>query len=178
MKTIKNIHLGIKNESKFKQAFIGVCGFIDANNWSGACHPSVAILYAICVLLEIDAVPNIGEAGIDGCAFDHSWLTINDKVFDAAIIYPLNPTFATGPIFNSFDLYEQGNSNIKYGVHLRGLDAEAKNISKKNLFDYIMESPDNFLFELLANLCDAIGVYCTESLLKNKLSNVYWNICK
>jgi hypothetical protein len=176
--TIKNIHLGINNESKFKQAFSLICQFIDEQGWSGACHPSVAVLYAICRILNIDAVPCIGEAGMYHGAFDHSWLIINNKVFDAAIIFPLNDAYATGPIFNGFDLFEQKETTIRYGVSFSGLDGEARAIYNQNLNDYINAAPNNMLWNLITLITAEIGVKFSKKELEQELIKTHWKYIK
>ena len=179
MYTIQNIHIGIKNESKFKRAFSLLFQFIDEQGWSGACHPSVAVLFAICKKLGIQATPCIGEAGINGAAFDHSWLLINGKVFDVAIVWPLNESFATGPIFNGIDLYEQREAEIDYGAFFRGLDNEAKTIFAKDIYTYIIEAPNDLLFDLIGSIGDAIGLTITEEWLNKNLSKCRWEyVCK
>lgn len=178
MKTIKNIHLGIKNESKFKHAFSLVCQFIDEQGWSGACHPSVAVLFAVCKVLGIEATPCIGEAGLYGGAFDHSWLTINDKVFDAAIIFPLNESYATGPIFDGFDLCEQAEAEIRYGVYFSGLDEQAEAINSQNLCDYIDAAPNDMLWRLISLICEDIGAKFSKERLRSELSECHWKYVK
>lgn len=174
MYTIQNIRTGIKNESKFKRAFSLLFQFVDEQGWSGACHPSVTVLFAICERLGIQAIPCIGETSINGAFFDHSWLLINGKVFDVAIVWPLNESFATGPIFNNIDLFEQVETDIEYGVYFSGVDEQATMIYKQTLYDYIDAAPNNLLWSLISLICEDIGIKFDKTQLKNELEKIHW----
>lgn len=176
MKTINNIHLGIKNESKFKKAYLALFKYVVINRWQGACHASSAILFVVCKLLGIDAKLCVGEAGLYGGAFDHSWVEINNKVFDVAIVMPLNIDFARGPIFDGFDLTNQIDSDVSYGVYFSGLCDETKTIANNNLYTYFKSSPDNRLFVVLKNVCNEAKISFQIDLLENKLKKWGWEV--
>lgn len=176
MRTINNIHLGIKNESKFKKAYLALFKYVVINRWQGACHASSAILFVVCKLLGIDAKLCVGEAGLYGGAFDHSWVEINNKVFDIAIAMPLNSDFTRGPVFDGFDLTNQIESDVLYGVYFSGLSDETKTIVSNNLYTYFKSSPNNFLYNVLEHICKEANISINIDSLKEKLKKWTWEI--
>lgn len=86
-----------------KNLFIQFCdnllSFMRKNNWYGACHATTAMMYAFAKKIGIDATPCIGECEQKGFQpFDHSWLVIDDKIYDLAISMPFIEEMAKGPV--------------------------------------------------------------------------------
>ena len=59
--------------------------YMERKQWWGACHATCAALY-VC-LTEIGYTPDlcIGEVLGQGLYFDHSWISLDDKMIDLAI---------------------------------------------------------------------------------------------
>lgn len=59
--------------------------YMERKKWWGACHAISSILF-VC-LSEIGCAPDlcIGEVRGQGLYFDHSWISVDDKVIDLAI---------------------------------------------------------------------------------------------
>jgi len=69
-------------------------------DWKGACHESTS---AIHILLNEAGITNtwkLGEVFTNGCLFDHSWIEINNKVFDIAITKTLIKKAINAPVIN------------------------------------------------------------------------------
>ncbi len=58
----------------------------------------------------------IGEAQLDRVTFDHSWVEVDDSVFDVAILGTLDERFGAPPTFRGVDLDTLGEPNVKYGT--------------------------------------------------------------
>jgi len=89
--------------------------------WQGACHATSAILH---IALAEHGVPSelcIGEVGITNgahgsVAFDHSWIELRGRVFDAAISLPLDERFRRPPTAMGCNLVTQQPTDLLYGL--------------------------------------------------------------
>lgn len=117
----------------------------------GACHDTSAVLYMRLLQTGVQNVELlIGEVHFNGERFDHSWVEVNEKVFDVAICAP-NPDrphprtgelirggcFAGGPVFAGIDLGLNSPMLGEFGVPSEApLDSDAKNALDKTLQEF------------------------------------------
>lgn len=85
---VGNAMMTKEQEIKFLEFCDNLHKFIIKNGWQGACHASVAMMFAVAKKLGIDAKPCIGECiQKNQELFDHSWLLIDKNIryshFDA-----------------------------------------------------------------------------------------------
>lgn len=142
--------------------------YMNRKHLLGACYASSAVLY-VC-LSEIGYKPDlcIGEVHKQGLYFDHSWISLNDKIIDLAIGMPLTDVGSvSGVIIFGKDIETGMSSTLDYGVSGRGMDDQAK---------FLMTFPfnlymDSFPFEkdgLWSVVREVLGVSINIPLLREK----------
>lgn len=166
------------HEAEFKKAFIYVTSFALRMQWYGACHATTAVMFCIAKRLGIGATPCIGEADKDGIVFDHSWLEIEGKVFDIAILLPFKMSMSTGQIYNGIDMKTGLGPDIEYGVSFQGLDEQAAYAFSMNLYEYLKNCPSPDLIDLVKGACSSIGVYVSNKWIRENLSIEHWILVK
>ena len=101
--------------------------YMERKQWWGACHASCAALY-VC-LSELGYKPKlcIGEVLGQGLYFDHSWISLDDKMIDLAIsMTMLGGAPASGVIILGKDIKTELPPILDYGVPGRGIEDQAK----------------------------------------------------
>lgn len=104
----------------------------------GACHLISSILHILLIEQNINNDLCIGEVTENRLQFfDHSWIEIDGKVFDIAILLTLNED-VNPPVYASYTLDNGDPVQRIYGVSSpRGLDPVAKSILNKNFVKYL-----------------------------------------
>ena len=110
----------------------------------GSCHAISSVLFV--ALSELNCKPKliIGECMNRNINFNHSWITLNDKVIDLAIYYPLvhNFLFKDGPIILDIDLSTNNKHSIIYGYKSgKPWDIASQNRINENFSDYMSNCP-------------------------------------
>lgn len=166
-----------KIDYKVRETFFAILRFIHMNDWQGACHASSALLYILLREQKYNADLFIGEAGVNSVAFDHSWIEIDGKVYDAAISNTLIKEIRIAPVMANIDLSTGNKCEITYGINSsQGYDSHAQAISKVP-FSYYM---DNFpehpkgLWGLAKDMGKGIGVSINLGKVKTKYGNTIW----
>lgn len=175
MLQIDEIELDINNEEIFKSCFKEVQKFMIRKKWYGACHATTAVLYAICKVLDIECTPCIGEVFYK-MFFDHSWLVIDNAIYDLAITMPFEDACATGPIFKDIDLATGKKAVLQYGVKYQGLDEQAQYANSLTIYDYLRNSPEVNLINLVIDTLKLNGKYISRSRLQQLLKNDSWKL--
>lgn len=163
-------------------AFCKLLNFMWLRDWHGACHSSSAVFYML--LAEVGLTPTlcIGEVTGDSLWFDHSWVALNDLIFDAAVSLPSkngNGAFAGGPIFRSIDLSTGRKPRLTYGAKSKsGLSSPAREVSQVDLSRYSQLQiadgvpPDGTIWVIAALLCSELGLTATAHDLENRYGSV------
>ena len=170
------IEINIDYDEKFKNIFISLYKYMIKNDWSGACHAITAVLYVIARKMNINCVPYIGVVEKDGFYFDHSWLEIDNEVFDIAIFNPLEKDKYTGPIFKSIDLSTNCIHTMNYGVNNVQFDSIAMHISKINLYEYLLNCPEPNLIKLIIDLGSLNQIYISRKWIESNFNTIFWTI--
>lgn len=157
-----------EQQKHIQDAFFGVLKFIKDTDWKGSCHASSAVLYIL--LREYRFCPDliIGEVYSEELkkTFDHSWIELDGKIFDAAIYNTLSNLYFKEPVFNSIDLGSNTTSNLKYGVVNAKIGFEAKSALNMNFKDYMDGFPyRNGLWGIVEDISFKIGkpIYMKEN---------------
>ena len=90
------------------------------HDYRGCCHSFSSILYVALSELEVSPKLFVGECSIDSMPpFDHSWITLNDKIIDIAIFMPLDISYkcVDGPIIFDKDVVTNKMHHINYGIN-------------------------------------------------------------
>lgn len=131
-----------EHKNKIHKTFFAVSDYYKNNPNPGACHLISSILH---VLLKEQGIENdlcIGEVTYNnGVFFDHSWIEINEKVFDIAIQLTLqNDT--NPPVYAGYDLGTGQLVESIYGITTpSGLDSDAQIVLKTPFVKYLNEYP-------------------------------------
>lgn len=119
--------------------------YIHRKGWMGACHSSTAILYV--ALSEMGYKPEIciGEVGCPWLnPFDHSWIVLDGKVIDIAVIMTL---LGGRPVSDAivFDKNIRTGEQyyFEYGIETGlGLDTETQVVLQYQFGEYMDAFPD------------------------------------
>ena len=117
--------------------------YMERKQWWGACHATCAALY-VC-LTEIGYTPDlcIGEVLGQGLYFDHSWISLDDKMIDLAISMTLlGGAPASGVIVFGKDIKTGLPPILDYGVPGRGIENQAKFVMELPFNQYMDSFPD------------------------------------
>lgn len=164
-----------EQELKFLEFCDNLHKFIIKNGWQGASYASVAMMFAVAKKLGIDAKPCIGECiQKNQELFDHSWLLIDEKIYDIAISMPLELESATGPVFASIDMKTKKEVDIEYGIKHKGLGKEALLPFNQNIYRYLRGCDALKLIELIIDLAKNSRIYITRKWMEQNLSNEYF----
>lgn len=166
-----------EHDFKIKRTFFEVLRYIHKMNWQGACHATSAILYVLLREQNYESNLYIGEAGYASMAFDHSWIEIDNKIYDAAVSITLIDDFDLSPVMADIDLSTGQRTRIKYGIHSGyGNDVFAKKIKQIPFGDYMANFPEypKGLWGLVKEIGNRIGLNISISKIKKEYSNTTW----
>lgn len=119
--------------------------YMKENQWMGACHATSSIMYVGFCELGYSPTIYIGEVAIPTRPrFDHSWITVDEKVIDLAIAMPLPENVPiSNPIVFDINIATNQKHQIIYGVKGGRLDREASSIFNTSFVDYMDMFPMN-----------------------------------
>lgn len=166
---------GLSNGKRLYHAYAALIRFIDADDWTGACHSSSAVLYIL--LSEMGFSPRlmIGEVRAPAGTFDHSWVEVEGNIFDAASGYPgEDGDDVGGSVFASVDLRTGGPTENDYGVSSPGgLDDIGRFVAGANLADYVTGMPPGpDLWDIAKHIGAACGLKLKVGDLRRKYGKV------
>ena len=178
-KIVKNI----KNTCK-KESYSDDVGMLLANlfaymmrkNVCGCCHAFSSVLYV--AFSELGYTPSlfIGECQRDGLEpFDHSWITIDNKIIDIAIYYLLTQeiNLISGPVIFDRDVVSGKTVSTHYGINT-GLPMSPSTLTVINtpFVTYMDKSPfeKDGLWGVLKK------VYPKEIIIDENLKKKYSNV--
>ncbi|EGT4138504.1 hypothetical protein EQZ09_11960 [Clostridium perfringens] len=171
----------IEQKEKLTEVFYNAYDFLKINNWSGACHAVSSIQYIL--LSEIGLKPKlcIGVVQIGRLKFDHSWIELNEKVYDITIENSLIGEIAKS-IIADCDINTLEKTNITYGIN-EFLDRPASIIKDLSITEYLdgfCNQPKSeipyFLNDGLWNLIIKLGKKINLDLDINNLRLKYSNV--
>ncbi len=132
-----------KNTVSLEDIYKSMLDYVIDNNFTGACHSTSAAMYILLSELGLNPKLKIGEvySYSDNVCFDHSWVEMDDEIFDIAIGYPQPPElggqYVCGPIFNSTDLSTDQYADVCFRYQTdEGLREPALSVSRWTLQEY------------------------------------------
>jgi len=178
---IKNADIILDGQDKkdeIKQLFFALLEYIDKKQWSGACHATSSVLYVLFNEMGIDADPYIGEVKFQSTTFDHSWIEVNDEVYDAAIYLGLNDVKLFPPVIKGKDIQTCESVDAVYGIKHSGLDSIAKFIVSMPIVEYMDEFPEskNGLWDIVTTIGRVVGLTLDIALLREKYKHSQWRL--
>ena len=172
-----SVDIGHRRANRIVRTFFRVLSFVKRSEWSGACHATAAVLT---VLLREQGVSTdlcLGEAAVDGGAFDHSWVEIDGTIFDVAIAMPLDPNNARPPVFCGIDLETGAKTALRYGVSsCFAHDAPSKMIRSIPFDMYMSHFPQHpkGLWGVAADIGESMKMNLSATTLRKRHGAVAW----
>ncbi|WP_217077764.1 YecA family protein [Clostridium baratii] len=180
------LDINIDKKEELKQVLFYSYDFMIKNNWQGACHALSAIQYIVLNELELNPKLCMGVVGNSLYEFDHSWIELNNQVYDITIANCLEGVKFSEPIIASVNINTMQKTNVEHGRNRR-LDFPASAIKELTLTDYLdgftnqpkSEIPyflANGLWNLIIKFGKEVNLELNETYLKEKYSTVKTNV--
>lgn len=149
--------------------------WIYSKGYRGGCHDTSAAIYILLSELGLTPVLCIGEVKQDRSFFDHSWIELNNKIYDAAVCMPNLAGVPSSPVFASKDLTTNQDTELIYGVASpMGYDEAAKAISNMTIGEYSeLHSDDpNKVWNLTKILAKEAGLKINIGKIRDEYSHI------
>ncbi|MDK2376913.1 lasso peptide biosynthesis protein [Serratia fonticola] len=147
------------------------------NGWRGACHDLSSSFYM--TLSEYGYNPKLFTGVIktqDGRMFDHSWVEVDDRIYDFAICYPnVEGENVSSPIFDSKHVDTKKNTNLSYGISGVELDDFVMKIVDSTIDEYAKLRPQNSvdMYEIAAEYGSIIPNIHKKELSSKNIKEKY-----
>ncbi|MDU1847206.1 MAG: SEC-C metal-binding domain-containing protein [Niallia nealsonii] len=160
-------------EQKIKDIYRGAFDFIVEYNYQGGCHLLSAIMHILLSESGYNSIVKIGEVRIGNLVFDHSWIELDGKVLDVAIMNTLQDGIMFPPVFFGNSVASGMEVNYEYGVS-NALDEIARRVLDMSIGRYIMEGESIGSIEIMKDISSKAGFeYDDLENLILKYQNVY-----
>lgn len=149
--------------------------WIYSNEYRGGCHDTSAAIYVLLTECGLSPVLCIGEVKQGQYYFDHSWVELNSKIYDAAVCMPNMEGVPSAPVFASIDLSTKDETELIYGLASpTGYDGEAQVISSMTLDEYSLLHTDdpNKVWNLTKLLGREAGLKVNVAKIREKYGQV------
>ncbi len=181
LKNVDKVYLRNRGaDYKAKKVFKAVLRWIVINEHRGGCHDTSAALHMLLTEQGVNSILCIGEVRIhERIHFDHSWVTVDELVFDASVCMPNMGGRAFPPVFASKDLSTLNTPTIYYGEESgQGFDNTAKFVSRASLAEYSSAHRDKpeMLWKLTKTLAKEAGFKVNAGKLKNRYGTLTRNV--
>lgn len=131
--------IDVDNKEELKTIMFDTYQFMKKNNWQGACHALSSIQYIL--LKEIGLNPKLCIGVVEvfkGICFDHSWIELDNKVYDITIANGLNNIKVSEPIIAGINIATLNRSELVYNTNKK-LDFPASIIKDMSITEYLDE---------------------------------------
>lgn len=124
------------------RAYSAMLEWIISTEYRGGCHDTSAALHMLLCESGIANKLCIGEVKTDDKYFDHSWVEIDNLIYDAAICMPMYGGKYHDPVFKSHDLETGKKTELGYGLHSpSGFDETTRWLANTTLEQYTAGDP-------------------------------------
>lgn len=170
----------IEQNENVKTIFFSILEIIQNEKWEGACHATAAIMYVLFNELRMESQLCIGEVQYGDYIFDHSWIEINGRVYDAAVYMGLRGLLMSEPIIAGYNIDTLKKTEGKYAVSSvgGGLDFPAKVIKDKSISEYVDDFPfhEDGLWGMVSNIGVKVGIDIDVIELRKKYLSEGWKL--
>jgi len=143
-KNIDTLKTGLTQGVKIAEIYSVILKWIYENEYRGGCHDTSVAMYIVLQESNIDCDLFFGEVKTENQYFDHSWVEINMKIYDASICMPLLGGKWHPPVFSSYCLENNILSSLVYGASSgKGFDDTGQFVSSVNLSAYSQSHTEN-----------------------------------
>jgi hypothetical protein len=171
--TSKTIARQMQIPNNVRFAFDAILQTIYKNKWYGSCHATSAMLF---IVLETEGYAphlHLGQCRTDKY-FDHSWVTLDNQIYDAAIAFDLADKQYVGPTFAGIDLDTKQETTLQYGNSSLPFDDQTLFIATSSITTYL--DGKSTIWRFLQNVFERVSVPFDEVALKEKYRTVKWII--
>lgn len=149
----------------------------------GACHMASAVAFVLLKEQSVNAALCIGKVAVadelgDLAVFDHSWIEIDNEVYDVAIETPEDTSgIARAPVMATRHIDNGRPADLVYGVNFpAGFDAAASAVLSTTLGEYMDNFPDHEqgLWGVAVDIGTTIGIATSAASLRNRYADVRW----
>ena len=161
------LNIEIDKKEELKEILFRSYEFMEKEDWKGACHAISAIQYVIFNELELNPKICIGVVGWSQEPFDHSWIEIENQVYDIAIDNTLTGVKVSEPIIAGYNIETLQKTDIKYGIEYM-LDEEAMFVKEVSITDYL--DGNMLLWNLIFNFAKSVNLNLNLQKLREKYS--------
>lgn len=159
-----------QHQDEISNAFFVVSDFLKENPIQGACHLISSIFYILLKEQDVECDLCIGEVRAHFGVFDHSWVQVNDDIYDIAIQIHLSG-IEDDPVFAGYDLGTGKETESIYGIgNGSGLDADASLVLNMPFVEYLDGAPVK-VWNITRNLLRKLNVTKSADELREKYKN-------
>lgn len=137
---IENVKsIGIEeNKVPLADIFSFYLRFMVDRDLRGACHDSSVLLYIMFSEYGFNPILNIGVVrNTENVIIDHSWITVDNAIYDIAIHLPMyEGKYISPPIFSSKNTADNTVTTLQFGVDIE-LDNDAQVILNLTIGEYL-----------------------------------------
>lgn len=180
-KTIKEIEMKYNLNNLISDLFCDYYDFMDEKELiKGGCHFLSALFHIILSEFQIDNLLCLGNVRLNNRVFSHSWIEIDEKIYDIAIsnTNDLN-CFTKGVVFYGIETDTMLSNRIEYGILANDelVDVTGRTVDKMNLGEYISKCPNgkNYVLKLILDFSRKYKKYLNSGRLYEKYKNEKWN---
>ena len=172
LNNLKNEASKNKKERIIHKIFSQLLQWVYLNGYEGGCHLISAAMYILLSEAGIKSSLCLGEVKTGEQFFDHSWVEIDNKIYDVTLVMPLSGGISHPPVFASKDLSTNSISALKYGLTSGdGLNEAAQFVLNVDLGTY-SRHVDNELFKITKQLSQEVGMKINIEKIQKKYSTI------
>lgn len=175
--TAKQLLVNHQRGAAIAKTFATIDAFVAENDWEGACHATSAVAFVLLRAQGIEAMPCLGELAFGAAATDHSWIEIDDAVFDVAIARPLVPEFARPPVLAGRHIHDGSATQLVYGA-TSGIApmASATAVARLSIGQYMDGFPAHVdgLWGIVSELGATMGLSLNVRELRTRYGSARW----
>ncbi|WP_339236876.1 SEC-C metal-binding domain-containing protein [Oceanobacillus sp. FSL W7-1281] len=158
------------HQNEIYNTFFIVSNYLKENPIYGACHLISGIFYVLLKEQEIECELCIGEVKASFGVFDHSWIQIDERVYDIAIQIQLDEK-ERDPIFAGIDLGIGEKTKSLYGINNgSGLDFTANKVMNMSFVEYMDGFPQD-AWNITRKLLQKVNIVISIDELREKYKN-------
>lgn len=180
-RAIDEVMVGQPARDEARRIFATVYRYMDSKSVDGGCHALSAIAH---VLLAEKKVPSTLNAGCvdlpDGTSYSHSWVEIDDRVFDLACERPNRHrlSWRRPAVVYGVEVTTRSPPSARYGASIdSGIDAETRRIGTGTIASWLAPSGrTDWFWEPLSMLMLRIGVKRSPRALRESYGALRWRL--
>lgn len=160
-------------DKEVKDIIRGTYDFIAEHDYQGGCHTISAIMHILLTENGFNSVVRLGEVQIDGMTFDHSWIDLDGKVIDIAIMNTLQDRIKIPPVIFGESVSTGKQVEYRYGVS-PNIDGTAQAVLNMSIGNYLMGGVEQGTLSIMRIIAENANISFdnVEEIVRN-YSSVY-----